>query len=79
MATIDDVLIKLELNKLDNITESIQGLAKIFKEIIIKQQNLESRVDLLTDENKQLKNQVEKINCELDRIKQHTRGCARNG
>lgn len=73
MATFDDILIKLEkLNKLDDITESIRGLATIYEEIIINQQNLESRLNLLTDENTHLKNQIEKVNCELDRMKQHT-------
>lgn len=73
MVTIDDILIKLEkLNKLDQITESINNLSTICNEIKVQQGILESRVNLLTVENKQLKSQVEKVNCELDRMKQHT-------
>lgn len=73
MVTLEEILVKLEkLNKLDEITESLHSLSTICNEIKIKQNILESRVDLLTVENKQLKNQIEKINSEIDRMKQHT-------
>lgn len=73
MVTLEDILLKLQkLDKLDDITESVKNLAKTYNEIIIKHNILESRVNLLTDENKQLKNQIEQVNCELDRMKQHT-------
>lgn len=73
MVTIDDIIIKLEkLNKLDQIRESIHNQSTIVNEIIVQQGILESRVNLLTVENKQLKSQVEKVNCELDRMKKHT-------
>lgn len=73
MVTLDDILLKLKkLDKLDEISESVKRLATICDEIKIKQHQLESRVNLLTDENKQLKNQIDIVNCELDRMKQHT-------
>lgn len=73
MVTIEDILLELKkLDKLDAITESINRLATFCTEIQIKQNKLESRVNHLTEENKQLKNQIEIVNCELDRVKQHT-------
>lgn len=73
MATLEDILHTLKkLDKLDEITESVNKLSTICVEIKIKQNQLESKVNFLTDENKQLKNQIEIVNCELDRMKQHT-------
>lgn len=71
MATLDDILVQLEkLNKLDGIINSINNLAISYQDILNRQFELEERVTLLTDENKHLKNQVNKVNTELDRINQ---------
>lgn len=73
MVTIDDIWLRLEkLDKLDEITELINKLSTICSEIQMKHERLEKRVNLITEENKQLKTQIEIVNCELDRMKQHT-------
>lgn len=71
MASIDDILVQLQkLNKLDGIIESLNNLATSYNDILNNQQQLEERVNFLTAENIQLKTQVDKVNCELDRINQ---------
>lgn len=73
MATIEDILLKLEkLKQLDTITESVTRFATICYDLEAQLQHLVTRVNLLTDENKQLKNQIEIVNCELDRSKQNS-------
>lgn len=72
MTTLDEILIKLQkLNKLDEITESIRNIATICSDIKSKQKILESRLNLLASENKELKEEVEIVTNELNRLKQH--------
>lgn len=71
MATLEDILIKLnKLNKLDDISESIQHVSTICNDIIAKQEILELRLNQLDFENIQLKQKVETITNELECIKQ---------
>lgn len=76
MATLDDILIKLEkLNKSDDIVESIKNLTLMYNNIKLKQQNLESKVNSLTAENIVLKEQIVKVNSQLDRSNQQVLNC----
>lgn len=71
MATLDTILAKLDkLDKLDGLFITIDNLLDSYKDLVNNQQQLEKKVNFLIAENTQLKNQVNKVNCELDRINQ---------
>lgn len=71
MATLEAILLQLgKLDKLDGIITSINTLAISHQDILNKQLQLEEKVDFLTTENINLKEQLNKVNSELDRINQ---------
>lgn len=76
MVNLDDILAKINQldrsDKIDLLRASIENFGTLVTDVITKQKSLESRVDLLTTENTYLKAQLEIVNSELDRMKQHT-------
>lgn len=71
--TLEDVMLKLEkLEILDTIINKVKDINAYVEKIQTKQLKLETRINELSTENKLLKNQIETVNSEVDRFKQHS-------
>lgn len=72
-STLEDVMKKLDkLEILDTIINTIRDIQSSVERMHIKQLKLESTVNELSSENALLKKQIEIINSEVDRFKQHS-------